>query len=133
MTKWLWYWGPVAGYVGLIFYVSSLPHPDKELPIPELGDKALHIIEYAVLGALCFRAFRWATTDRLAQRAFLWAVLASSLYGLSDEVHQLFVPPRESSWLDCLADVIGSFVGAWVMSRHQRVSAFGAVAAPRRS
>ena len=28
----LFYWGPVAGYAGLIFYLSAQSHPDEDLP-----------------------------------------------------------------------------------------------------
>ena len=122
VTKWLWYWGPVCGYAGLIFYLSSLPNPEQTLPelFQLLSDKALHAVEYAVLGGLCYRAFRWGTNEPPAQRALLLAIIAASLYGLSDELHQSFVPMRESSWLDAVADAIGSAAGAvlakWVLT-----------------
>jgi VanZ family protein len=51
----------------------------------------------------------------LARRAFLFAVISSSLYGLSDELHQAFVPMRESSWLDEAANMIGSALGGGVV------------------
>ena len=123
MKKWFSYWGPVCGYAGLIFVLSSLPNPEKALPgllFQLLSDKSLHAVEYAVLGGLCYRAFRWGTNDALAQRALVLAIVASSLYGLSDEVHQSFVPLRESSWLDGVADTVGSAAGAvlarWVLT-----------------
>ncbi len=112
MNKWWWYWGPVFGYAGLIFYLSSLPNPGEDIPLPDLGDKSLHVIEYAVLGGLCYRAWRWCAPERVARWAFVLAVVTGALYGISDEWHQSFVPLRESSWLDCVADVIGSVVGA---------------------
>ena len=43
---------------------------------------------------------------------FLTLGVAASLYGVTDEVHQLYVPFRESSWQDWLADVTGSTAGA---------------------
>ena len=116
-AKWLWYWGPVVGYAGLIFYLSSLPNPTEELPIPDIGDKWLHLIEYAGLGALCFRAFRLGAAQALSQRALLLAVIVSSLYGFTDELHQALVPMRESSWLDVIADTIGAGMGAVLASR----------------
>ena len=48
----------------------------------------------------------------LAARAMLWAVVAASIYGVTDEVHQLFVPLRDSSWQDWFADTIGAAIGA---------------------
>jgi VanZ family protein len=110
----LWYWGPVCGYAGLIFYLSSQPHPEQDLPsfVMLFSDKVLHAIEYALLGVLCYRAFRWGTNQSWGQQAIPLAVLLASLYGASDEVHQAFVPFRDSSWQDWLADTIGAFIGA---------------------
>ena len=135
MNKRLRYWGPVCGYAGLIFYLSSLPNPEKTLPelFQLLSDKALHAVEYAVLGGLCYRAFRWGTNNSLAERALLLAIVASSLYGLSDELHQSFVPMRESSWLDAVADAIGSAVGA-ILARRVLTGPFAhARTVPRQS
>jgi len=111
----LWYWMPVALYAGAIFYLSAQPHPEEQLPsflLKEVSDKVLHLLEYSVLGALCYRAFRWGLNGQVAARALINAIIAASLYGVTDEVHQLFVPFRESSWLDWLADTIGAAIGA---------------------
>ena len=103
------YWGPVCAYAGLIFYLSSQSHPEDQLPsfIGLFSDKILHAVEYAMLGGLFYRAFRWGTNDAVKPWAGLLAVAAASLYGLSDEIHQAFVPNRESSGLDWLADPCG--------------------------
>jgi VanZ family protein len=111
----LWYWVPVALYAGVIFFLSDQSHPEEHLPsflLKDVSDKVLHAVEYAVLGALCYRAFRWGLNGQVAARALIIAIVAASLYGVTDEVHQLFVPFRESSWLDWLADTIGAVIGA---------------------
>jgi VanZ family protein len=111
----LWYWVPVALYAGVIFFLSDQSHPEEHLPsflLKNVSDKVLHAVEYAVLGALCYRAFRWGLNGQVAARALIIAIVAASLYGVTDEVHQLFVPFRESSWLDWLADTIGAVIGA---------------------
>lgn len=113
--RWLRYWAPLVLYAGLIFYLSSLPHPEETLPkvlLDRLGDKALHVIEYALFGALAYRAFRWAAGPAAARRAVMLAIAAASFYGLTDELHQAFVPFRESSWLDWVADTLGGAIGA---------------------
>jgi len=119
MTSFFRYWAPVCGYAGLIFFLSSEPHPEQDLPsfVGLFSDKILHIIEYAVLGGLCYRAFRWGTNGSWRQWALSLAILLASLYGISDEVHQAFVPFRDSSWLDWLADTIGATLGAITMRR----------------
>jgi VanZ family protein len=60
---------------------------------------------------------RRGTNGSWANAAFPLAVLFTSLYGISDEIHQAFVPFRDSNWLDWVADTIGAAVGAAVMSR----------------
>jgi VanZ family protein len=115
MGQALWYWLPVALYAGTIFYLSSQSHPEEQLPsllFEEVSDKVLHGVEYAVLGGLCYRAFRWGANGQVASQALLFAVIAASLYGITDEVHQFFVPFRESSWQDWLADTAGAVIGA---------------------
>ena len=113
------YWVPVCVYAGLIFYLSSQAHPEQELPsfITVFSDKVLHAVEYAVLGGLCYRAFRWGTDDAWRDSAVGLAILAASLYGVSDEVHQAFVPFRDASWQDWLADFVGATVGVVILSR----------------
>jgi VanZ family protein len=115
MVQVLWYWVPVVLYAGTIFYLSSQSHPEEQLPsflLEEVSDKVLHAMEYAGLGGLCYRAFRWGMSGQVASRALLFAIVTASLYGMSDEAHQLFVPFRESSWLDWLADMVGAVIGA---------------------
>jgi VanZ family protein len=104
------YWLPALLYAGLIFSLSALPHPEKLIPtiFEVLGDKTLHAIEYGVLGVLCYRGFRYAAGDRGRRHALGLAILAASLYGLTDEIHQAFVPNRISSGWDVLADFVGA-------------------------
>jgi len=111
----LWYWVPVALYAGAIFFLSAQSHPEEHVPsflLKDVSDKVLHAVEYAVLGGLCYRAFRWGLSEQMAARALIIAIVTASLYGVTDEVHQLFVPFRESSWQDWLADTIGAVIGA---------------------
>jgi VanZ family protein len=115
MVQVLWYWVPVALYAGTIFYISAQSHPEEQLPsilVKDVNDKVLHAVEYAGLGGLCYQAFRWGVNGQAASRALLFAIVTASLYGMTDEVHQLFVPFRESSWQDWLADTIGAVIGA---------------------
>ena len=111
----LWYWMPVALYAGAIFFMSAQSHPEEHLPsflLKDVSDKVLHAVEYAGLGGLCYRAFRWGLSGQVVAHSLLIAIVTASLYGVTDEVHQLFVPFRESSWQDWLADTIGAVIGA---------------------
>ena len=110
-----WYWTPVVLYAGTIYYLSSQSHLEEHLPsflLEAVSDKVLHAVEYGVLAFLCCRAFRWAAGPAVARQAVVLAIVTASIYGITDEVHQVFVPLRESSWQDWLADTIGAAIGA---------------------
>jgi VanZ family protein len=133
-----WYWVPVLAYAAVIFYLSSLPHPEDDLPdflLKKLSDKFLHLVEYAVLGLLCYRALRWTAGPSMARRAVMITIIAVSFYGMTDEVHQAFVPFRESSWLDWVADTVGGALGAIGMRQlsQRRVSSNGRIDASAES
>ena len=100
MVQVFWYWVPVALYAGVIFFLSAQSHPEEQLPsflLEDVSDKVLHGVEYGILALLCYRAFRWAAGSAVAQQAVMLAIVAASVYGVTDEVHQFFVPFRESS------------------------------------
>jgi VanZ family protein len=101
-------WLPPLLYMGLVFYLSSQSNPAPELT-ERVWDKALHLVEYGGLGMLFYRAFLGEEIGAAA--AALCAVVATSLYGASDEWHQLFTPGRNSDIHDWFADTIGAAVG----------------------
>ncbi|HKQ71583.1 MAG TPA: VanZ family protein [Polyangiaceae bacterium] len=105
------FWTFAAGWAALIFALSSVPgrkFPDLKVLS---YDKVLHGGVYAVLGALCFLAIRktWSLRTSWLIGA---SVVAATLYGVSDELHQSFVPGRSVDMFDVLADCIGSLVGS---------------------
>jgi len=115
MVQVFWYWVPVALYVGVIYFLSAQSHPEDQLPsflLKDVSDKVLHAVEYGILSLLCYRAFRWAAGPAVARQAVVLAILTASAFGLTDEVHQAFVPLRDASWQDWLADTIGAVIGA---------------------
>ncbi|MCX5721920.1 MAG: VanZ family protein [Nitrospirae bacterium] len=124
----LGYWLPVGFYAGVIFFLSSLSHLEDELPsflLQEVSDKILHAVEYGILSFLCYRAFRWAAGPAAARHAVLLAIVTASVYGLTDEVHQAFVPLRNASWQDWLADTVGAALAAVGVGRIVKTSASG--------
>jgi len=74
----------------------------------------LHFIAYALLGALFLRAFKTTRIKHHLKLIFALSVLFSSLYGISDEIHQSFVPYRTADVMDVIADILGSVFGVGV-------------------
>lgn len=86
-----------------IFLESSSSDIGSMLPnLPPGSDKVAHAFSYALLSA--------CLTLATARPGI--AVVASGLYGLSDEFHQSFVPRRTSDVFDLVADVVGAVIGA---------------------
>ena len=112
------YWLPVLSYAACIFFVSSLSSTGVNVHtfFYGFGDKIVHAMEYAVLGILLFRAFRYASMEKMAIYASVLAVAVAVVYGVSDEVHQSFVPLRHPDGWDVAADAVGAFLGVRVWS-----------------
>jgi VanZ family protein len=107
--------------MAMIFVLSSF----STLPSPPggLSFYHAHFAAYAGLGVLTARALSRGF------RRITWAVVAgaiviSTLYGLSDEYHQRFVPGRTFDLLDLAADFVGAVAGAfgskaWSIIKHR--------------
>ena len=67
----------------------------------------MHLGVYGVLAAALLFGAGWPRGNGV----WLWAALAT-LYGVSDELHQMFVPGRQPELWDLCADAAGSFLVA---------------------
>lgn len=113
----------MVAWAALIFYLSSLPNPPGQ-PSEEWVSYAAHLTEYAVLGLLLAR-WLGGQFPGLGRWAAAAAWVACAAYGVSDEVHQAFVPGRDATPVDWLFDALGAFAGvsvwlAWSRARADR-------------
>ncbi len=102
------YWLPPLAWMGIIFYLSAqpdLPGP-REPWLASLLSHAAHFGVYAILAYLCWRVL--SRQGKIDRDALGLAFAASVLYGVSDEIHQSFVPGRAPSVLDVLVDTAGA-------------------------
>jgi VanZ family protein len=106
MKKFLYNWLPVAVYFALICGASSLP-----VQVPAGTDKILHVVLYAPLGFLVTRAIL-LTKDFSKQWGIVLGSLLVVLLGAGDEFHQSFVPNRQATLGDVMADGVGGWLGA---------------------
>ncbi len=127
----VWYWVPLLTYASAMFYLSSQPIQGQEIAvyikavksfmyaegtnIPIGFDKVLHVIEYAILGVLTFRALRYARMGQSEVTIALLSIMGIVVFGLTDEFHQWFTPFRHVDGWDLMADALGGTLGvsAW--------------------
>jgi VanZ family protein len=99
---------------GLVFALSLVP--SAALPPTTIGDKAEHVIAYAVLGLL-----GGASAERGVVRIILWL----TAFGAVIELLQAFSPGRSPDVFDALADVAGACIGvasATILRRTSRAA-----------
>ncbi|CAN5826345.1 VanZ family protein [soil metagenome] len=95
------WWTFALLWAGLIFWPSNSPDArggGSLLALLPYGDKLAHGTAFGVLGALLY-----AASGRVGV-----ALGLATLYGVSDELHQSFVPGRSSDLFDLLADTLGA-------------------------
>jgi VanZ family protein len=110
------YWFFVFIYAALIFSLSSRPN------LSVSHDKILHTLEYGIFGFLLTSAVA-KQFDLKGVRLAIWVVLIGTLFGVTDEIHQYFIPGRSCSAADAAADFLGSLIGVFFyvsISRIQR-------------
>ncbi len=105
-----------VSYMALIFWLSDQPQWIIKVPLFPGIDKLLHLICYSGLG------FLWAWSlhhsSSISRRTLIltaWA--AATFYGITDEFHQSFIPGRDASLADAVADSLGAALGAWTFLR----------------
>jgi VanZ family protein len=110
-------WLPVLAVMALIFVLSSQSglkvseDPAVDKPFRVSG----HLLAYAALAGTSLLALSWGRHPRL--RDAVIALGISVLYGLSDELHQSYVPDRMGRIDDVITDTVGALIGiglAWV-------------------
>ena len=92
-----------------IFILSA----QSKLPIPETVsfsglDKFLHACAF---GSFAFTLSYWFSTDKWLGKPLKYCTIVCCIvacYGISDEVHQIFVPGRDASIYDWFADCTGA-------------------------
>ncbi len=105
-------WLPAIAWMVFIFYLSSDRRADVSnvYSINFLFFKTLHVIFYGVLYFFIFRGFYISSGYKVNKNMYTWAFILAVLYGVTDEIHQHFVPGREGRPRDVFIDSIGIFV-----------------------
>lgn len=123
-------------WIVVIFYFSSQPPPEPHAVSGPFIGWLMNLRHAPAFGILAVFAL-WSTSragQRLvASRKRVWiAVLLAGLYGVTDEIHQSFVPGRDASVCDILTDLAGAWLAArllWAVEEHVAVPAYGRILA----
>lgn len=84
--------------------------------------KLAHLTEYAIFALLLYsRPAKERQALWLPRRAVA-CILIAAAYSLTDEYHQLFVPGRHGSLLDCGVDTIGASLAMLVPYTRKQIS-----------
>jgi len=101
---------PLVLYWIMLFTATSLPA--AHVPSFAISDKIKHFSAFFGLSVLLSLTLLYQNKVLLFKKYFIAAaVIISSFYGLVDEIHQSFVPGRNSEFLDWVADSLGAAAG----------------------
>jgi len=82
--------------------------------------KSAHFIIYLILGILLMNATY--KNNNLYFKNILIALLVSTLYAVTDEIHQLFVLGRAGQLIDVFIDTTGSIVGVFIFNVLHKIT-----------
>ena len=114
-------WLAVVAWMGVIFALSSVSglrvSQDTEVdrPIRALA----HLAAFGLLGGLVLYALCANARPTIARAVLAMAI--TTLYAVSDELHQSMVPDRAGRAQDVVIDALGALVGltvAWLVLRR---------------
>lgn len=107
---------PLVIYWIILFVLTSLP-TGLAIETRDVSDKLLHFGAYGLLSVLLYLNLYFQNKFLLLNKySALYTILVASVYGLLDEIHQMFVPGRSAEFLDWLADFSGSLVAVLIIS-----------------
>jgi VanZ family protein len=113
---WQW-WIPVIIYALFIFSLSTRSYPDAS---PAFNTKLFHPIEYLTLAIFLSVAWHPLIKNKRTFCFILCVQISGTLYAVSDELHQSFIPGRTATVSDVLIDSFGLALGCgiFLLARH---------------
>ena len=116
-------WGPAAAATLAIAVLGSV----RTVPGVDLGsDKIAHLAAFAVVAVLWVRGFQGRLVPCRGS-AVVGAMAVAAAVGIALEIWQSFLPWREASLGDAVADAIGALLGGgavvgvdrWIANRNR--------------
>jgi len=105
---------PAILVMAALFKLSTLPGNDPLLNSIHFSDKIEHFIAYFVLGiTFCI----WIPSKKWFAKPVVYGIIVivlCTLFGISDEFHQTFVPGRSGDLYDLAVDSAASVISVFV-------------------
>ncbi len=106
------YWIPALAWMGLIYFLSGRTGNELHSLFPFIDNfNPGHMIAYFVLALLYYAAL----VKTAHRRPYLKAFMLCFLYGISDEIHQSFVPTRYPDVFDLGMDITGTILALGII------------------
>ena len=94
----------IATFVGKLFHIKNITL------LIFIIRKLAHFTEFLILGIL---VSNWLKNYN---KKLCLSVFICTIYAISDEVHQIFVPGRSCEVRDMLIDVLGAIIGIFIFT-----------------
>ena len=105
---------PLAVYWLILFVMTSLP-TDMSISVG-VSDKIEHFGAYGLLSVFLFLALKFQNHYSLLNNyPATFTILIASIYGIIDELHQLYIPGRSAQFFDWFADFTGSVLAVIIL------------------
>jgi len=87
---------------------ASRPVPPEWCALFPHEDKVWHFLEFALLAMLVYKSFAHSSETRIAVRSVALTLLIVLPYAVALELYQWFIPFRDCSFLDLVANCAGT-------------------------
>ena len=94
-----------------IFVLSSVPGDSFPEITLDFGDKFVHVFLYFLFMIFTYISFAEQKIADLKDNVLIYSFIFTVLYGITDEIHQYFVPNRLFDFYDILANAAGAAAG----------------------
>ncbi|MBU1191454.1 MAG: VanZ family protein [Gammaproteobacteria bacterium] len=105
-------------WIAAIYHLSSQSDINFEISFAA-KDKLFHMAAYGLLGVFILGIMRPNPTGYSYNQVAL-ATLMATVYGITDEWHQSYVPGRSADPLDLVADFLGALLATWAVRAFMR-------------
>jgi len=117
-------WAPAALVAALVAVGAFLPGSAVSFHLFRGADKLVHLVEFALLGAVTYRAVWYTLAAWPVWRQIALTCITIASFAVLTEVGQLYVPHRSAELADLLADLVGLAAGmtlwyAWAQARRR--------------